>query len=234
MFSPFTLVTLPTRPAQSTIDPKGPAAPILGRIGAINAGLWLLVADVDVAAGWKGGGDGETDDADFQRALQVNKGPIAIGKDKGIIVSVGDCGWSYLFGPSGSQRGVRLTYAQVQSARDKDGKQALAQRVAQWPVVSKPVRVGTLRSPTGMIALLLPYCPGDFSPKLRAKAAKAGAAEHPEGDSALVAMAEGPGVYEMTKYPFRPERGRGAYEDDLGWYSEIVEISYAGPLPAKG
>lgn len=223
-----------TRAAQSTVDPNGPVAPILGRIDAINAGLWLVVADVEVAAHWKGGVADDNPKNDFNRAMQVREGAIKIGDESGVVVDIGDCGWSYIYGPVGDDRpGIRLTYAGVQNATDKTGKDALARRVAQWPVLAKPRRVGSVISPTGVLALLLPYCEGEFSAKLRSKAVNGAVVEHPEGDRALVAMREGPGVYEIARYPFRPERGDDMYEDDLGWYSATVAITYSGRLPAK-
>ena len=43
-------------------------------------------------------------------------------------------------------------------------------------------------------------------------------------------MTSGPGLYEVTRTPFRPDKGKGDYEDELGEYGDIISIRYAGSL----
>lgn len=227
--------TVATRAAELTVDPKGKAAPILGRMYAANAGLWLVVADADVAQGWRGAVDEEDPLDDFQRALRTKEGAIAIGRDKGVRVDIGHrSGWSHLFGATSDHPGLRLVDAALSGDDRAACDRGMALRMGQWPITVRPKRVARFACPSGVVALMLPYVSGAFPPKMRAQATPGKAVIEPnDHDRALVAMPDGPGLYEVARYPFRPEKGRGDYEDELGEYGEVVSISYCDRLPKK-
>ncbi|MBL8912051.1 MAG: pentapeptide repeat-containing protein [Archangium sp.] len=223
--------TAPTRAAEPTVDPKGNAAPILGTLHAANASLWLIVADADVAQEWRGAIDENDPRDDFQRALEARDGRIAIGAREGVRVTVGfRSGYSPLFASS-EDASIRLVDASVQDRDRASRDRGLALRMGQWPIWTMPKTVGKFFSRTGVVALLLPYRDGAFPPKLRAKAVDGAAVFDPERDRVLVSMKSGPGIYEVSRYPFRPEKGRGDYEDDFGDYGNVIEISYCDRLP---
>ncbi len=222
-----------TRPAEQTISADGPAAKILAPIYAPNAGLWLIVADAEVAAGWRGSVDEKDPRDDFQRALAKSDGEIAIGTHHGVCVNVGHrSGWSHIFRLS-DEPGIRLIDASLQEDDRAVRDLAIARRVAQWPLTSKPRVVGSFACTSGVVAMLLPFCDGAFSAALRKKARPGTAVvEAPDYNRALVAMSAGPGLYEVAQAPFRPEKGKGDYEDELGDYGEVTLIRRVGKLPS--
>ena len=223
-----------TRPAEATVDPKGPAAPVLGVFYASNASLWVVVADSDVAQGWRGAVDEDDPKDDFQRALKIKNKPIAVGNENGICVEIGyRSGWSHIFGNEDGDS-IRLVDASVSESDRKKREREMALRMGQWPVTTKPKTIGTFVCPTGIITIMMPYQNGTFPPAMR-KQAKPGIAitEPNDYDRALVAMASGPGLYEVVRYPFRPDKGNGDYEDDLGDYGDVIEISYRDALPKR-
>lgn len=221
----------PTRAPESTVDPKGQAAPILGRIYASNASLWLIVADADVAQHWRGAIDDDNEDDDFQRALRESDGSIEIGDDAGVRVEIGArSGWSHLFGSTDRGSSIRLVDAALHDDEDRSAlDRAMALRMGQWPITTRPKRVGTFACRSGVVALMLPYTSGAFPRAMRAKAKPGKAIIEPrEANRALVALK--PGLYEVSRYRFAPEKGRGDYEDELGEYGDVVEISYRDAL----
>lgn len=221
-----------TRPAARTYDPRGKAAKILGSIYASNASLWLVVADAEVATKWRGAVDDDDPKDDFQRALKIEDDHIAIGDARGVCVRIGFDAWSHVFASDGSS-GVRLLDARLTDDKAERDR-GIALRMGQWKVTRKPKVIGTFACPSGVVAMMLPYREGAFPPKLRAKAVRGAFVGDPEHDRALVSMTHGPGIYEVVRYPFRPEKGKGAtYEDDLGEYGDVIEIAYRDRLPAK-
>jgi len=218
-----------TRPAESTVDPKGKAAQILGSIYAPNASLWLIVADAKVAAMWRGSVDESDKKDDFQRALKAKNGPIAIGAAHGVRVEIG-----YRSGISdvyAIDNGVLLLDCATSVDDGKERDRALALRVAQWKVTAKPKSVGKLHCVSGVLAMMLPYRDGAFSKAALAKAHSGKVVRDPDGDRILIPMPKGPGVYEVAQYPFRPEAGRGDYEDEVGDFGLATVIKYRDRLP---
>lgn len=223
-----------TRPAQPMVADDGPAAKILGTMYAPNAGLWMIVADADVAEAWRGSVDENDPRDDFQRALCADDERISIGTGSGVCVQVGSrSGWSHIFEREG-EADIRLLDASVRDEDRAKRDRAIALRVGQWPLTTKPVRIGKVLCPSGVLALLLPFREGTFPAAMR-KAAKPGVAvvEPNSYDRALVGMKSGPGIYEVARCPFRPEKGKGDYEDELGEYGDVLIISYVDRLPAK-
>lgn len=223
-----------TRPAESTVDIKGPAAKILGTMYAANASLWLVVADADVATRWRGAVDENDKHDDFQRALGTDDDKIQIGDDTGVCVQVGHrSGWSHIF-ETVSVPGIQLLDASIRdddrAARDR----AIALRVGQWPITRKPEVIGKVVCRSGVLALMLPYCDGAFPSSMRKKVKPGVAVVQPQShDRALVGMKNGPGIYEIARYPFRPDKGKGDYEDDLGDYGSMLLITYRDRVPKK-
>jgi uncharacterized protein YjbI with pentapeptide repeats len=213
-----------TRPAEATVDPKGKAAPILGTIAASNASLWLVIFDAEAAGAWRGSVDDDDEQDDFQRALRGKDGPIKAGDAQGVKIEIGDRGWSDVYR---IDRGALLLDASTSIDDKRESARQLALRVAQWPA-TKPKEVGTVRCPSGVLALLLPYRDGKFTPKQLAKARGGKVVADPDEDRLLVPMPDGPGVYRVAQYPFRPEPGKGEYEDDVGSYGFAIAITYAG------
>jgi uncharacterized protein YjbI with pentapeptide repeats len=156
-------------PATDTtlVDPQGPRAEPVGRIDANSAMLWLLAVDAKAAAAWRGG-TGEDGDDDFTRAEAASdkgKPVIAVGKAKGLIVEVGDCGWSHLYAlPSGGF--ALLEYRTASAAPSLSAKrlgEELGLRVAQLPAAGKPKRLGSVEVTSKCLALLLPHEPGKLT-----------------------------------------------------------------------
>lgn len=220
-----------TRAAQATVAASGPAAKILGTMYAPNAGLWMVIADADVAASWRGSVDEDDPKDDFQRALETDDRRIAIGAGHGVCVQIGHrSGWSHLFERS-DEPGLHLVDAALSVSDRAVRDRAIALRVGQWREVAKPKVIGKVACPSGVLALLLPFRDGVFPAAMR-KQAKQGVAvvEPRDHDRALVGMTSGPGLYEVTRTPFRPDKGKGDYEDELGEYGDIISIRYAGSL----
>ena len=221
----------PTRAAAATVNPKGKAAPILGRIYASNASLWLVVADADAATQWRGCVDADDKHDDFQRALNVKQGSIEIGDEHGVCVDIGTrSGWSHI---CEVEYGIQLLDAALQEDNRAACDRGVALRTAQWPIYVMPKTIGKVVSPTGVLALMLPWRDGAFPPKLRARVKAGKLVVDKDSHRALVAMKMGPGIYEIASYPFRPERGRGDYEDALGDYGHAIQITYHDRLPKK-
>ena len=193
-----------------SIDPKGPSAEVLGSLWAINAGLWALIADAEVAASWRGSVDDTDRKDDFQRALAKDDEAITIGKGKGFIAQLGDSGGSPIWKISG---GIMLAHVNV----DRKLEKQLHLRVAQWPAPKKKTKLGTVRVTSGALALLLPYETGVFTPAQRTKAKKTfvKASE----SKVLVPLANG--EYVITTAPLGPTDN---YEDEVGWYGHALRI----------
>lgn len=223
-----------TRPAQATVMTDGPAAKILGTMYAPNAGLWMVVADADLATQWRGSVDEDDPKDDFQRALEIDDRRIAIGAGHGLCLQIGHrSGWSHLF-ERGDEPGLHLVDAALslsdRAARDR----AIALRVGQWRGVTKPKVIGKVACPSGVLALLLPFRDGAFPAAMRKQAKKGVAVVEPrDHDRALVGMTSGPGLYEVTRTPFRPDKGKGDYEDELGEYGDLISIRYCGSIPGR-
>jgi len=223
-----------TRPAQATVMTDGPAAKILGTMYAPNAGLWMVVADADLATQWRGSVDEDDPKDDFQRALEIDDRRIAIGDGHGLCLQIGHrSGWSHLF-ERGDEPGLHLVDAALslsdRAARDR----AIALRVGQWRGVTKPKVIGKVACPSGVLALLLPFRDGAFPAAMRKQAKKGVAVVEPrDHDRALVGMTSGPGLYEVTRTPFRPDKGKGDYEDELGEYGDLISIRYCGSIPGR-
>lgn len=221
-----------TRPAEATVVDSGPAAKILGTMYAPNAGLWMVIADADLATQWRGSVDEDDPKDDFQRALEVDDRRIAIGASHGVCVQIGHrSGWSHLF-ERGDEPGLHLVDAALsvsdRAARDR----AIALRVGQWRGVAKPTVIGKVACPSGVLALLLPFRDGAFPAAMRKQAKKGVAVVEPrDHDRALVGMTSGPGLYEVVRSPFRPDKGKGDYEDEVGEYGDLISIRYCGTLP---
>ena len=223
-----------TRAAQATVAASGPAAKILGTMYAPNAGLWMVIADADVAASWRGSVDEDDPKDDFQRALETDDRRIAIGAGHGVCVQIGHrSGWSHLFERS-DEPGLHLVDAALSVSDRSVRDRAIALRVGQWREVAKPKVIGKVACPSGVLALLLPFRGGVFPAAMRKQAKQGGAVVEPrDHDRALVGMTSGPGLYEVTRTPFRPDKGKGDYEDELGEYGDLISIRYCGSIPGR-
>jgi predicted DNA-binding WGR domain protein/uncharacterized protein YjbI with pentapeptide repeats len=215
-----------TRPAEQTVKATGSAAPILGHLAASNASLWMIVADAEAAKGWRGAVDDDDKHDDFRRALNIEDAPIKIGEYKGICARIGFRGISSVFQVDG---GVVLLDAQTHLDNRKAGEPELARRVAQWPK-TKRSKIGTVNVPSGLVVLALPYREGMFSTAELAKARGGKVVQDKAGDRILIPMKKGPGIYTVSRYPFRAEPGKGEYEDDIGEYGDAVEVVFSGKL----
>ena len=221
----------PTRAAEQTVDPKGKAAEILGVFHASNASLWCVIADSAVAANWRGAVDENDKKDDFQRALNGKDGRIAIGDAEGIKFEIGDNGFTNVYAV---ENGFLLLDCSCSLDDKRERDRALALRVAQWPA-TKPKSLGKLPCPTGILAVMLPYRDGKFTAKQLAKAKGGKVVEEANDyDRLLVPMKNGPGIYEVAMYPFKPPgAGRGEYEDDVGTYGFANVITYVDKLPKR-
>ncbi|HEY0250728.1 MAG TPA: hypothetical protein VGC41_04345, partial [Kofleriaceae bacterium] len=191
------------------IDPNGPAANVLGSLWAINASLWVLVADADVAASWRGS-DEDNEDDDFHRALDVEEGPIAIGKGKGFIAQLGDSGGTPILE---IPKGIMLAHVNI----DRRLESQLNLRVAQWPAPKKPTKLGTVKVTSGSLAVMLPYENGVFTPAQR----KAGMKKVVTAEDSKVLVPLPNGEYVISTAPLGPVEN---YEDELGWYGHAMRI----------
>jgi uncharacterized protein YjbI with pentapeptide repeats len=220
-----------TRPAQATVMPTGRRPRSWARCTRPTPACGWLIADADLATQWRGSVDEDDPKDDFQRALEIDDRRIAIGAGHGLCLQIGHrSGWSHLF-ERGDEPGLHLVDAALsvsdRAARDR----AIALRVGQWRGVTKPKVIGKVACPSGVLALLLPFRDGAFPAAMR-KQAKQGVAvvEPRDHDRALVGMTSGPGLYEVTRTPFRPDKGKGDYEDELGEYGDLISIRYCGSL----
>ena len=221
-----------TRPAEPMVVASGPAAKILGTMYAPNASLWLVVADADVAASWRGSVDETDPKDDFQRALETDDRRITIGAGAGVCVQIGHrSGWSHIFERAG-EPGIRLLDASIRDADRAARDRAIALRVGQWPITARPKVIGKVACPSGVMALMLPFRDGAFPAAMRKQARPGVAVVEPRDyHRALVGMRSGPGLYEVVRGRFRPDKGKGDYEDELGEYGDFLAILYCGPLP---
>lgn len=195
-------------------------ARILGTLRAKNGPLSLVVADFAVASAWRGG------------ATAGKDGKFPIGALDGVRVTIGArSGASLVVGPVGTYGAIRLCDVSGPIGVAKRDE-ALAERIAQWPVWSMPKTVGKFIVPTSLVALMLPHRDGTF-PDRNHSAALAGKAVFDGAERALIPVSMGPGIYEVARYPCRPVKGRGPYQDDLGEYGDVIEISYCDRLPKK-
>jgi predicted DNA-binding WGR domain protein len=156
---------LPEPPKRVIVDPGGPSAPVLGRIDASNAGLWLLVADAKVAAAWRGDEDEDEDedDSDFaraERASETGKRTIRVGDGHGVIVEdIGEHGYAFAYA---IDDGVALLeLGAVEDDFDESiGWKKLAKihgaHVVQL-AAKRRSKVGEVTVTSGALALLLPY-----------------------------------------------------------------------------
>jgi hypothetical protein len=210
-----TYTPLPVKGAKPTsgVDPKGAAAKSLGQFHAPNASLWALVVDARDAAQWGGGGD-DGDGPDFQRALAKEDGPITVGKAKGVLAQIGDCGWSFVWQVG---KDIALVNASMHADDRGANEKALAVRVAQW-TPKKTSKLGTVEVKSGALALLLPYRDGAFT-DAELKKAKTTVVKDKDHDRMLLPMPNG--KYDIVTYAFGPKPG---YEDELGEYYEVTRI----------
>ena len=152
---------LPEPPKRIIVDRNGPSAPVLGRIDAANAGLWLLVADAKVAATW--GGDEDEDGRDFARAEQASetgKPTLRVGEGHGLIVGdVGEHGFAFAYA---IDHGIALLeLGTVEDDFDESvGWKKLAKLHGAHVVqlaAKRRSKIGEVTVTSGALALLLPY-----------------------------------------------------------------------------
>ncbi|MFT3691951.1 MAG: pentapeptide repeat-containing protein [Kofleriaceae bacterium] len=184
------------------VNPKGPAATVLASVWSVNASLWVLIADAQIATAWQGNESG-----DFDRAMKVmDGGPITIGKGKGLIVPIGDS--------SGGSAIWKLANGVMLGDYSIDDKKAMNLRVAQWPV-GKKTKLGKVQVTSGALVIMLPYAQG-FA-KVQKKVAT-----NSEDDAVMIPLANG--TYAVTMVPFGPTND---YEDEAGSYTHAVRIEKA-------
>lgn len=212
-------VTPPRRPGD--IDPKGPAAKQLATLHAANASLWAIIADANDATSWRGAVDDGDKNDDFQRALRSKvDAPIAMGAAKGLLAEIGTNGYSPVLAIDG---GVMLVDFKVSLDNRKEQCLALARRVAQWTLPMPPKRFGQITMRSGALAILLPYASGAFT-RTQLSQAKAGKVyEEPSTHDRLLVPVPN-GTYEVAHVPFRPIKGPGSYEDEVGEYGYALVI----------
>ncbi len=200
------------RPAAATAKPAKPTKPTkpadaIGSLHAESASLWFLAIDAQAAAGWTGDeghdydedpaqhddDDDDDDPSDFARALKVQrrKHPVlAVGKEHGVIVSVGGCGWSWIWGlPDG------IALLEYYPSHEVDERSAATRRqlaaVVHLPAKGKPASLGRVHVRCGVLALLLPAEPGTFTPAEIRKAARASKARSAGGGSRVLVPLRG-------------------------------------------
>ena len=209
-FAPLDGNPPPPLGAPGSIDPNGPSAEVLGSLWSINASLWALIADADVAASWDGSVEGTDPKNDFQRALGKDDEAITIGKAKGFVAQLGDSGGSPIWKIPG---GIMLANVRV----DRKLEKQLHLRVAQWPAPKKKIKLGTVKVTSGALALLLPYENGAFTPAQRAKAKKT----FVKVSSSKVLVPLPNGDYVIATAPLGPTDN---YEDEVGSYGHALRI----------
>lgn len=182
----------------------------VGRIDATNAAMWFLAIDAKDAAQWKG-----EDPDEFDRALEIEEGPIDVGSTHGVLASMGDCAWAHVWRmPNGDILLVEHHRSGIYSKLPKEQQvAALRERVASFAVPKKSARVGALSVKCGVLALMLPYCNGDFTDE------QLSAASVNKNGRLLLKVPDGD--YEVSQYPFAP---RG-FEDELGSYGAATRIA---------
>lgn len=194
------------------LDEHGPSAPALARLDAPNASLWLLAIDARAAAAWTG-----SDGKDFDRALDVDEGPIDVGDAEGVIAQVGDSGWSHVWKVAGGVALIGHRRSGHTRTMEPDALvQAVGRRVAQFPV-GQTDTLGTLEITSGSLALLLPFASGTFTAEELAQGASAPV--NAGAERVLVPLPSG--TYQVLVHRFAPEQG---YEDELGAYGACVRI----------
>ncbi len=101
---------------------------------------------------------------------------------------------------------------------------ALRERIAAFSVPKKTTRIGKVSVKCGVLALMLPYCNGDFTDEQLSTAAVA------DNDRLLVRVSDGD--YEVSRCPFA-ERG---FEDEFGSYGDATRIAKVtrGAAKSKG
>lgn len=188
-------------------------AEYVGRIDATNAAMWFLAMDAKEAAAWKG-----EDEEEFDRAMEVESGGIKVGSQRGVLAEMGDCGWSHVWRvANGDLLLVEHRRSGIYSKMSKPEQiAALGERVAAFQVPKKTTRIGKVSVESGVLALMLPYCNGDFTPKELASATASG------GGRLLVKAPNGD--YEISSCPFA-ERD---FEDELGSYGDVTRIARVG------
>jgi uncharacterized protein YjbI with pentapeptide repeats len=204
---------LGAKQAKSVVDEKGPSAKPLGKLYAANASLWMLAIDAAEAAAWGGSDDGGARD-DFERALKIESGAIAVGAAKGVLARIGYNGWSYVWE---IDRGIALVDCSMQIEDRAAAARALALRVAQWTPKSVK-KIGKVAVKSGTLALMLPYRDGTFTPAQLTKARTA-IVEDEDRDRILVPLPNG--TYDIVWHVFGP---RPEYEDEVGSYHTCVRI----------
>lgn len=214
-----------------SLDGARPAEPI-GRFAAENASLWGLIADPTVAAAWKGDAGWVEDDAplksgvsmknratDFGRAMDLEEGAIAVGREKAVIASLGGCGVSEIWR---IDRGIALIAHFPSDGFDDLGKKGLVElgkRVTGLPTFGKSRRLGRVQVRSGCIALVLPYESGATKASEVEAAAKRAKATRTRGGPILVPLPNG--VYDVMTEAV----GNAVdFEDELGSYEARVRI----------
>lgn len=200
--------------AKGAVDLNGPAARSLGQLWASNAGLWLLAADASVAQRWRGAVDSNDPADDFQRALAIGDGALAIGDGEGLVIEIGDNAWTHVWEVDG---GIALLDVNMQLDDRAQLARELAARVAQWQSKTKPKALGQLEITSGALALMLPYRDGAFTDAQRRRAQTEPVGD--DEDRLLLALPNG--TYKLWEQPFGPTP---AYEDEVGWYGSCYRL----------
>lgn len=187
-----------------------PTPSSLAQLHSINARLWRLATDAEVARAW--GGSVLTKDyrevsgSDFNRAMDADDNDefaLDVGDGKGVIASVkGGDGWSFVFPMDG---GIALA---GHNAFNTQGR-----GIAGWPngaseysddlvaqlgqcLVDLPAKpsepVGRFDVHSGCIALLLPYVEVAYSAGLVVEIAAGTEARSIDEDLILIPMPNGP------------------------------------------
>lgn len=202
--------------ASPVIDPDGKRAEKIGRIDGINAAMWFLAIDAEAGAAWTGGGD-DGDGEDFDRAMEVDEGKIKVGKAMGVIANLEDVGWSHVW--RDGKDVLLLHHYRAGDAKSPEAVRAIGARVAQLPADGKPRKLGEVKVTCGVLALLLPYEHGTFSPKDLAAAKKTTDAVNSGDGRVLIAVPNG--TYQLLSERLGPKD----YEDEYGRYIARLRIT---------
>ena len=172
----------------------GSTAEIIGEISAINAALWCIAADAEVARSWDGSKVDEHDDplpgSDFARALELSAGPIRVGEGDGVVVQIGGCGTSKIWQTSTDVRLLEFFEGEADLESD-EGLATITQGL--MAVEAKRVEhIGTVEVSSGCMALLLPYTKAEYTvEEVRAAAAKREASAFHDGEQVLLPISNG-------------------------------------------
>jgi len=126
-----------------------------------NAALWAIAVDADVGRSW--GGAVLDDDyeyvegCDFLRAMQADdeeEYELPIGDGSGLLVDIGDCGFSPVWEREGTF--LLLYYRPSGSADPRRHREAIGERVFSLAAVDEPRVIGDVAVPSKVLALINP------------------------------------------------------------------------------